>query len=363
MSSELTDTDQLKLFYEDAQDNGIEFLPPDINESDYLFVPDAGRRIRYALGAVKGVGEGAAACIVRARQDGLFRDLFDFCERVGKEHINKRTLESLIKAGAFDSIEPNRAKLLANADLAISHAEQRAVSADQGGLFDFAQDAIGAVEMADTPMWGEARKLAEEKGVLGFYLSGHPFAPYAGEVRRFAPTALAALKPQESVRVAGFVTAIRTILGKKGKVAFVQLEDGCGKAEAVVGGELLQQAGDILKADRVLIMECRISRSDFNGGGLRINANSVMTLQQARGRFARSLSLTVGPGHDVAAILDVLHRYRANGGTDAVPLHIAYCNGAASGELSLPHWRLAADDDLFDRLTQLVGEYNLSVGW
>ena len=98
MSSELTDTDQLKLFYEDALANGITFLPPDINESDYLFTPDGERHIRYALGAVKGVGEGAVQSIVEARQDGRFRDLFDFCERVGKEHMNKRTLESLIKA-------------------------------------------------------------------------------------------------------------------------------------------------------------------------------------------------------------------------------------------------------------------------
>ena len=363
MSSELTNTDQLKLFYEDAQANGITFLPPDINKSDYLFAPDNQKRIRYALGAVKGVGEGAVQSIVDARKEGDFRDLFDFCGRVGREHMNKRTLESLIKAGAFDGIEPNRAKLLANIDLAISHAEQQAVNANQGGLFDFAQDAICSVEMADIPMWGDAVKLAEEKNVIGFYLSGHPFTPYSREVRRFAPTVLSSLKPQESVRVAGFVTAIRTILGKKGKVSFVQLEDNEGKAEVIVAGELLEQAKDILKTDRVLIMECRISRSDFNGGGLRINANSVMTLQQARGCFARSLSLIVQPEHDVPAILNLLNQYRVQDNAPSIPLHVGYRNTAASGELSLPHWRLAADEDLFDKLTQLVGEYNLSVGW
>ena len=363
MSSELTDTDQLKLFYEDALANGITFLPPDINESDYLFTPDGERHIRYALGAVKGVGEGAVQSIVEARQDGRFRDLFDFCERVGKEHMNKRTLESLIKAGAFDGINPNRAMLLANIDLAIGNAEQQAANANQGGLFDFAEDAISAIEMVETAPWGDAVKLAEEKSVIGFYFSGHPFGPYAEEIRRFAPQKLSKLKPQDSVRVAGFATAIRTIMGKNGKLAFVRLEDTEGSAEAIVAGELLEQSKNILKTDQVLIMECRISRNDYNGGELRINANSVMTLPQAREKFARNLTLTCRPEHDIEALLNLLAQYRSSG-REGIPLRVRYRNDTAEGELDLQRrWQINADAALFEQLQNLLGEYGVNVGW
>jgi len=363
MSSELTDTDQLKLFYEDALANGITFLPPDINESDYLFTPDGERHIRYALGAVKGVGEGAVQSIVEARQDGRFRDLFDFCERVGKEHMNKRTLESLIKAGAFDGTNPNRAMLLANIDLAIGNAEQQAANANQGGLFDFAEDAIGAIEMVETAPWGDAVKLAEEKSVIGFYFSGHPFGPYAEEIRRFAPQKLSKLKPQDSVRVAGFATAIRTIMGKNGKLAFVRLEDTEGSAEAIVAGELLEQSKNILKTDQVLIMECRISRNDYNGGELCINANSVMTLPQAREKFARNLTLTCRPEHDIEALLNLLAQYRSSG-REGIPLRVRYRNDTAEGELDLQRrWQINANAELFEQLQNLLGEYGVNVGW
>ena len=367
MSSELTNTDQLKLFYDDALANGLSFLPPDVNESDYLFTPNPQRQIRYALGAVKGVGEGAVESIVAARvAGGRFKDLFDFCERVGKEHMNKRTLESLIRAGAFDSIHPNRAMLLANIDLAIGNAEQLAANANQGGLFDFADDAIAEVQMTTIPAWGEAVKLAEEKQVLGFYLSGHPFGPYAQEVRQFAPVRLTQLKPQDSVRVAGFATAVRTMLGKRGKLAFVTLEDQGGKVEVMVTGEALEQAQAILKSDQVLIMECKVSRDDYNGGdGLRIIANSVMTLQQARGQFARRLSVYFRPEHNIARAVDILKAYRAGqDGQTVIPVHLYYRNAQAQGELAVGRaWSVRADADLFEALAAEMGEYHITVGW
>ncbi len=169
MSSELDNTDQLKHFYDDCRANGIEFLPPDINESDYRFTPYPNMKIRYALGAIKGTGEAAVESIIAARQSGgKFTGLLDFCERVGKEHMNRRTLEALIRGGAFDSIEPNRAMLLANIDLAMNNADQKAANANQGGLFDMMEDAIEPVQLIDAPMWSESEKLAEEKPSSAF---------------------------------------------------------------------------------------------------------------------------------------------------------------------------------------------------
>ena len=313
---------------------------------------------------MKGTGEAAVEAIVAARQSGgPFQDLLDFCERVGKAHINKRTVESLIRGGAFDSIHPNRAMLLANIDLAMSNAEQKAANANQGGLFDMMEDAIEPVQLADAPEWSESEKLAEEKQVLGFYFSGHPFGPFAAEVRQFAPLRLNKLKPQEHVRVAGFVTAVRTMMGRRGKIAFATVEDQNGQAEVMVSGQVLEEAAGRLKADRVLIMECKISRDDYSGGdALRIMANSVLDLSTARERFARSVRLSLAPHHDIRALAELIESSRQEG--SRIPLQLSYGNAAASGDLRPgTRWSISPSADLFHRLEALLGARSIQVGW
>ena len=362
MSSELDNTDQLKVFFDDAQSslNGITFLPPDINESDYRFVPDSQKRIRYALGAIKGTGESAVADIVAARNaGGKFKDLFDFCERVGKQHVNRRTIEALIRGGAFDSIEPNRAMLLANVELAMNHAEQKADNANQGGLFDMVEDAIEALTLVPHAPWSEAEQLAEEKQAVGFYLSGHPFSPYAGEVRELAKTPLAQLRPQEgSVRVAGFATGIRSIMGKRGRVVFIQLEDDSGKAEVTVAGELLEELPrETLKSDQILVCDCRVSADTFSSeGGLRIHANSVLTLNQARCHYAAGLTLHLEPHHDIAALAELLRPHTDPAAERRIPVRLNYRNRRAAGSL-MPDikWRTALDPELLGNLEVLLG--------
>ena len=362
MSSELDNTDQLKVFFDDAQSslNGITFLPPDINESDYRFVPDGQKHIRYALGAIKGTGEAAVADIVAARKaGGKFKDLFDFCERVGKQHVNRRTIEALIRGGAFDSIEPNRAMLLANVELAMNHAEQKADNANQGGLFDMVEDAIEALTFVPHAPWSEAEQLAEEKQAVGFYLSGHPFSPYAGEVRELAKTPLAQLRPQEgSVRVAGFATGIRSIMGKRGRVVFIQLEDDSGKAEVTVAGELLDELPrETLKSDQILVCDCRISADTFSSeGGLRIHANSVLTLNQARCHYAAALTLHLEPHHDIAALAELLRPHTDPAAERRIPVRLNYRNRHAAGSLMpAAQWRTAPSPELLAALETLLG--------
>lgn len=365
MSSELDNTEQLKHFYDDCRANGITFLPPDINESDYRFTPYAGMKIRYALGSIKGTGEAAVESIIAARNEGgKFTGLLDFCERVGKEHMNRRTLEALIRGGAFDSIEPNRAMLLANIDLAMGNADQKAANANQGGLFDLMDDVIEPVKLVPTEAWNESEKLAQEKTVVGFYLSGHPFGPYAEEVRQIAPTKLGRLKSQDSVRVAGFATGVRTMMGKRGKLAFVTLEDQSGQVEILISGHTLENCAPILKADQVLIIESKVSRDDYGGGdGLRIMANHVMTLQMARENYARSLSLHLRPEHDITRLVQTLTAARLPD-TPHIPLLLSYSNERASGRLNIPsQWRVTPDAQLFEELERQLGNKSVSVGW
>ena len=372
MSSELDNTDQLKVFFDDAQSklNGIRFLPPDVNESFYRFIPNAQKQIRYALGAIKGTGEAAVNAIVAARESGgKFTDLFDFCERVGKQHANRRVLEALIRGGAFDSIEPNRAMLLGNIDFALAQAEQKADNANQGGLFDMVEDALADVPLQYIEPWNEATKLAEEKQAIGFYLSGHPFAPYASEVRAFAPTPLGSLKAKDGTqRLAGFATSIRSIMTKNGKMIALLLEDDTAKQEVIIRSDLLDGIPkETLKADQILICDCTVREDRFNpDGGLRVNVANIGSeeqkqagihrLNEARSRFAISLTLNLRPEHDIAALAQLLRPHTQATG-NKIPLIFTYANERAHGTL-LPNaqWRLVLSNELLDNLVAMLGE-------
>jgi DNA polymerase-3 subunit alpha len=173
LSSDMDDTDKVQVFVKDAQDNGVAVLGPDVNRSVYRFDPIDARTIRYGLGGIKGTGEGAVQEILRAREAGPFDGLFDFCARVDRRIVNRRTIEALVRAGAFDALDADRARLLANVGQAMEAAEQADAHANQSSLFggDDGGAAIGPQWVA-APPWDERRRLQEEKVALGFYLSG-----------------------------------------------------------------------------------------------------------------------------------------------------------------------------------------------
>ena len=364
MSSELDNTDQLKVFFDDAQRpvNGIRFLPPDINQSFYRFIPNANNEIRYALGAIKGTGEAVVNQIVAEREaNGAFKGLLDFCERMGK-HINRRSVEALIRGGAFDALEPNRAMLLANVDLALQNAEQKSQSVNQGGLFDMFDDVIDDIQMQPAPAWSEAVQLAEEKTAIGFYLSGHPFSPYREEVRRVAPVSLAKLSEQDGTqRVAGFATSIRTIMTKRGKMLAIMLEDDEAKQEVLVQGDILAELPrEVLQADQILICDCRVYRNE--SGELRLNANTVRTLNQARVAYADCLTLTLQPAHDIDALAQLLLPHTQMEEERRIGLRFRYQNERAYGELlPTPQWRIALTEPLLAALAHLLGDKAISI--
>ncbi|WP_054285868.1 DNA polymerase III subunit alpha [Gulbenkiania mobilis] len=364
MSSELDNTDQLKVFYDDSRANGLEFLPPDVNESFYRFVPVDRKRIRYALGAIKGTGESAVNHIVAVRNEsGPFKDLFDFCRRTDKKIVNKRVIESLIRGGAFDTLDDNRARLFANVSLALEAAEQEAANANQGGLFDmFAAEDVPAVAMIDAKPWSDAVRLAEEKLAIGYYLSGHPFSAYEREVRAFIKTPLARLQPKKELQLlAGFVTGIRVKVGNRGKMAFVQLDDGSAKLEVSIFAEAFEANRTRLKEDTVLVVEGKVSNDDFSGG-LRIVVDKLYDLGEARSRFARSLLLTMNGNADVGRLKNVLSPFRAQ--ESGCPVRVSYSNGTARGDLLLsPEWGVRLDDGLLLALRDWLGQQAVRVIW
>ncbi|GGY28563.1 DNA-directed DNA polymerase [Paludibacterium paludis] len=364
MSSELDNTDQLKVFYDDSLANRLVFLPPDVNESFYRFVPVDRQHIRYALGAIKGTGEAAVEHIVRIREEsGPFTDLFDFCRRTDKKIVNKRVIEALVRAGAFDAIDPNRARLFGNVGLCLEAAEQEAANANQGGLFDMFDDGSApGVDMVEIRPWDQATQLSEEKIAIGYYLSGHPFTAYEREVRGFIKTPLARLSARKEPQLlAGFVTGIRTKVGNRGKMAFVQLDDGSAKLEVSVFSEVFDANRARLREDTVLIVEGKVSNDDFSGG-LRIIADKIYELGEARSRYARFLWMSLDAAPDLARLRSQMTPYRSE--EAGCPVRILYNNGKARGELMLPPaWGVRLDDGLLSGLREWLGDNAVKVMW
>jgi len=349
MSAVMDDTDKVHQLHEDALANGLKVLPPDINRSEYRFVPVSAGEIRYGLGGVKGMGQALVETIVAAReQGGPFRDLFDLCHRVDKRLLNRRVLEALIAAGALDCIDPHRARLFASAGLGLESAEQTAM---QNSLF-------GAVPLIEAPEWDQKRQLLEEKQALGYYFSGHPFSIYAREVEPLVRTRLASLQPSnQSVTVAGIVHSVRVTQGRRGRMAVVQLDDGTARVEATVFNELFDASRALLKEDALLIVEGRPQHDDFTGG-IRVSVDKLLDLAAARQKFARGVKLVCNGGSNGARLRELLAPYR-NGG---VPVSVIYSNRDAQCRIELGEdWRVKLDEGLIQSLSEWLRPENVQI--
>jgi DNA polymerase-3 subunit alpha len=358
LSSEMANTDKVQFFHKDATDNGLAFLPPDINQSGIRFRPVDGKTIRYGLGAIKGTGEAALSVILKARTEGgVFRDLFDFCRRIDKRVVNRRVIEALIRAGAFDAIDDHRAKLLASTGVALEAAEQAERNAMQGGLFDTGAQADTA-HYVDVPRWNEREQLMNEKPALGFFFSGHPYHAYATELGAFVKRRLGQLEAQrEPVLLAGVVMSTRTQMTRRGKMAVVALDDGTTQLEVTVFNELWEAERVKIKEDELLLVEGKVQKDDYSGG-LRITADKLYTLAEARGRYARGLRLTMNGGSDAKRLQALLAPFR-NG---PCPVRLSYRNGDAVAELPLPEtWRVRLDDALLAGLADWLKPENVKV--
>ncbi len=362
MSTELNDTDQLKIFYDDCVDlNGLTILPPDVNASFYRFMPVSRKEIRYALGAIKGVGEGAVEMIVAEREaNGPFKDLYDLCRRTDKKEVNRRVIEALIRGGAFDSLDDHRARLLANVEQAMSLAEAEAANANQVSLFEMLEpSAAPMVDIIQAPRWDERVKLAEEKTAIGFFLSGHPFAAHAEAIKRFIKTRLDRLEPRrEPQTIAGIVSALRVKSGERGRMAFVQLDDGNAKQEVAVYSEVFEANRSKLKEDELLVIEGKVSEDRFNGGGVRVIADRIYDIAEAKSNYAQALLLQIHGNVETELLRKILSA--RSGGSCAI--EIDYRNEQARCMLRLgEEWRITLHDDLLISLNNLLGSKHVAV--
>ncbi|HAF00158.1 MAG TPA: DNA polymerase III subunit alpha [Methylophilaceae bacterium] len=362
MSADMNNTDNVHIFFDDCAPNQVEVLPPDINQSEFQFKPLSSNKILYGLGAVKGTGLAAIEVILFSRnQDGPFKDIFDFCNRLDLRKVNRRVIESLIRAGAFDQLEPNRAALLAAVSTAISAAEQSSQHAGQNSLFGEVSDTQHQLPAVEP--WTEEQALQEEKAALGFYLSGHPFLSHKEELATFVRGTLADLVPQEQPKLmAGVVMGVRVRMTQRGKMAIVTLDDAVARVDVVVGSEMLNQYAQLIKEDQLLVVEGRISHDEFSGG-IRVNARKIFDLVTARSTYANMLKISCNGLSDAQKLAAILSPYCSKAVDKKLcPVKIEYHNHQGQASLMLgDDWRVELHDDLLRHLSAWLSKENVKI--
>ncbi|MDO8464763.1 MAG: DNA polymerase III subunit alpha [Gallionella sp.] len=411
LSGDLDNTDKVHIFHSDALQQGLRVLLPDVNSSGYAFSPVGGmtrrceasgagvppprllpqsagfasnvseadeKTIAYGLGAIKGTGEAAIGNIVKARESGAFKDLFDFCRRVDKRVVNRRTIEALIRAGAFDGINDHRACMMATLDAALASADQQARFANQNSLFGNDEaDAVLTVQYADVPRWRLREQLAYEKNSLGFYLGGHPYQEYEAELANFIKVKLADLTPQFvgkptgagsasgqnsrrgiPVVVAGIVASIRQMQTRRGRMAVVTLDDGTVQVEVTIFSEVFD-ANRWIGEDKLLVVSGKASLDEYSGEPkVRINCDEPFDFASACSHFAQQLALRCNGNVSVARLKQLLAPYSDG----KCPVHIHYRNDEASCQLRLDEaWQVTLHDDLLRDLRDLLQPENVKV--
>ncbi|GBD42027.1 DNA polymerase III subunit alpha [bacterium HR39] len=298
---EMANQEKLAAYRHEMRTRGLPLHPPDVNASGVRFsVEDGpgGRGVRYALPALKGLGVAVAEAVVRERESGgPYRDLFDFAARLGPKVVNRRILEVLVKAGAFDSLEPNRRRLFEAVEAALRHAQaaERAREEGQVGLFGEAllPEPPALPEVED---WPHFERLQQELSVVGFYLSAHPLESLLPDLERAGVLPAARLFEEpgrlsgRKVRLAGVVVGKQERAGRNGRFAFVQLSDPTSQFEVAVFSDLLARTRELLEARDPLVVEAEV-RTD--GEELRLTAECIEPLERIVALAAGDLPLEV----------------------------------------------------------------------
>jgi DNA polymerase-3 subunit alpha len=336
LSSEIEDGNKRDIMVEhiaDARRLGVEVRPPHINEDDVEFTV-SGKAILFGLTAIKGVGRGAAAEIVRAREEkGPFRDLYEFCERIDLKIVNRAAIEKLIKGGAFDCFHGARRPLWEALGPALSAAAETQQDRRRGqrSFFDVVES--NGVESPAPPLppvgeWPSGEKLKYEKEALDFYFSSHPLAEHDHDLRCFTTHSLNQLEglpANQEVVVGGMVNQLRFRTSEKSRssnnrYALFQLEDLTGTVECVLWADDLARQKEEIRDGLICVLKTSI---DLRRERLNLIVSRVFSLEQAKREFARSLSLSLRVGdHDGQTVDQVVHILRQARGDCPVMFYV-----------------------------------------
>ena len=378
MSSDMDNTDKVVVLIDECREMKLEICPPDVNVSNYQFTVNDKGQIVYGIGAIKGVGENAIDDLIKERNaNGPYAGLYDLCKRVDLRKVNRRVLEALIRAGALDAVDPNRAAHLAELTTALRVAEQhgKMALAGQNDLFGLGE---GEADDGETEAyanlvepWTEKEKLEAEKQTLGLFLTGHPIAEYLPELKHITNGSLGSLeadagriKGKMEARVAGLIVEMRTRQTKQGKMmGFATLDDRTGRLEVAAFSGIYDKYRDLLSKDTLLVAEGSLSMDDYTNS-LRMTAEKLYSMEEAREMFARGIVLDwdVSQWSQSRAFVDELKHILMPFRGGECPVAIEYVAATAKSTIQLgDEWRVRPSDELLIRLRRLLSLEAVSV--
>ena len=381
LTCDMESTDKVVKNINDCREQGIEVLPPDVNKSGLTFTV-VGNSMRFGLGAVKGVGSGAVEAILEARQNGPFKNIHDFCERIDMRRSNKKVLEALIKCGAFDSTNSTRSAMMEGLEAAMNFGQRIQQERASAQVSLFGDDEVSKIngsgcKLPDLPEWHDKEKLAFEKEALGFLITGHPLDRYIEDIKRLACaniSRLGDLADNSEVRICGIVSSLKEITTKKGdRMGFVTVEDLTGSVEVTVFSDIYSTAVGLLKSDDPLLIDGKLEKGE-KGAKILVRGHSEGASewqQKQRGpagdirhlhevqsqttkRVVFTLRLDETPPQHMEVFRSIIERHHGN-----IPVSIEFVIPARShSTLPLPEsMNVMASDDLRLEVERLFG-YN-----
>ncbi|REL24677.1 DNA polymerase III subunit alpha [Rhodohalobacter sp. SW132] len=372
LSHNMNDIKKVSFFIEECQRVDIPVDPPNINTAEGKFVVRDGR-VQYGMSAIKGVGSNAIEQIAEERKkEGEFRSIFDFASRIDTRVCNRRTIESLVQAGAFDTLHDNRAQLLASVEDIISYAsrKQEEKRLNQASLFggdSGAGSGFDEPKLRDCPKWTNIERLNRERELIGFYLSGHPLDRYREDIRLFASHTLAEEKigqmsDREQIKIVGIITGVKQISDKKGRpMAFVQIEDLQGAMEVLVFSDVFDRHQGLLTPDTIVLLDGTLS---LRGGQPKIMANTLERVQNLREKFQNQLMLklrletsllTKDDLNEMATLMSI-HK-----GETPVTLRVLSKHAKGPLNMSVRKFVVEPNNELLNGLRNIVGKESVQL--
>jgi len=366
LSADMDTTDKIAGFINECRKMDLAILPPDINQSSYAFKMTDEQSIRYGLGAIKGIGRAAIEYIEHERDSAeSYASLDDFCNRMDLRKANKRAMETLVRSGALDTLDPdrNRARLLHDLPRCMHAADQlqRDQEAGQVDMFGTLQPVTSVsneAELSEVAPWPKLQRLQAEKDSLGLYLTGHPVKVHYGDIRHFTTCVLEDVhkwipkgtrrRRGEAVTLAALVTPLRR---RTSRGYFIAIEDHTHRLDMSLSNEVFTTYADLLVKDTIVVIEGIVSTDDFSGAS-RISVNHIMKLNEAKLRFAKGVNIAVtGPDNGLCDALASTFSPYQNG---SAPVYVHYRNQRARVSLELGcEWKVKPCEELIAALNEL----------
>lgn len=371
MTTDMGNQDKLVGYFTECRDLGIKVLGPDVNASQKHFAV-AGGAIRFGLAAIKNVGEGAVESVLEVRtQDGLFGSFFDFCRRVDLHKVNKRMLEGLIKAGAFDSTGAKRAQLMAVLDQAVEEGAAAQRERELGQISIFGEELNGHTTSTALPTpplpslaeWDQAQRLKYERELTGFYISAHPLARYEATMSALSTATTVGLKECPDggeVKICGIIATVKSMLTKKGdRMAYLTVEDLQGTTEVIVFPDLFRTAGELIVPERIVRITGTIDRGDK---GTKIRGSKIEPLAEVQAQSIKRICIRLSDRPEVREQLPrLLDIFRRHPGSTSISMSFRTDDALEAETAPLPHLTVCASDHFVSDVEEVLGKGALSL--